>query len=147
MYQIYQVQPGETIDIVASKFGIAKDKLKEINGLVSDMIYDGSYLIVPANNNNTQYQKYIVKKGDSIYSIARQYNVDYNSLMKLNGLNAGEYIYPDQELLIPMGDRKVYVTKEGDTISSIMNELNIPINKLMSDNENLYLATDQIIKY
>ena len=80
MYQIYQVMPGENIDTIATKLGISSEKLREINGLSSNLIVrPGSNIIVPVTNQGG-YQTYIVKKGDSVYSIANLYGVDYKTL-------------------------------------------------------------------
>ena len=73
--------------------------------------------------------------------------MDYNTLLSLNGLNPNQYIYPDQEIVIPQGSMKVYVTKEGDTIESVSSSLNKPIPSIMDSNEKIELAPDQIIKY
>ena len=94
MYQIYQVMPGETIETIANKLGITSQKLREINGISDELVVRaGSSIIVPVTNQEG-YQTYIVKKGDSIYSIASQYGVDYKTLYSINGLKEGEYIYP-----------------------------------------------------
>ncbi len=44
--------------------------------------------------------KYIVQKGDSLYEIAKKYNVSVNDIISLNNL-ASSMIYPNQILFIP----------------------------------------------
>jgi LysM repeat protein len=142
MYQIYQVGNGETIDIIAKKLGITVDELKRINGINDNItLMSGSYIIIPNNNMNQEYKKYIVKPGDNMYTIARENNIDLDSLLSLNGLNKNDYIYPNQEIIIPIN--RTYVTKENDTIKDIIDRLNIDIEKI----DNLYVVRDQIISY
>ena len=146
MYQIYQVMPGETLFDIARKTNSTVEELEKLNGLKNGTNIDGSYVIIP-KQDQVFYETYKVKKGDSIYSIAKKYGVDYNTLLSLNGLNPNQYIYPDQEIVIPQGSMKVYVTKEGDTIESVSSSLNKPIPSIMDSNEKIELAPDQIIKY
>ncbi len=140
MYQVYQVGLNDNLEGIATKFGISKEELKRINGLANDNIVVGSYIIVPnkLNNNNNSY---ITQPGDTMYSIAKKYNVDLNTLLAFNGLNKNDYIYPNQEILIPK--RRMYITKENEKVIDIINKLNIDPNKL----SDLYLVQDQVIEY
>lgn len=62
------------------------------------------------------YSLYEIKKGDSLYKISKEFNVNTKLLAELNGLNMDDYIYPQQVLLIPKRDVSYYITKDGDTI-------------------------------
>ncbi len=146
MYQIYQVMPNETLDDIALKLNVSVEELMKLNGINNNQNIEGSIIIVP-NSNDLTYEKYIVKKGDSIYSIARSHGVDYQSLLRINGLDEGDYIYPNQEIIIPSGRYEVYVVKEGDTINSISNNLGKNAMELISINKDIYLLPDQVIKY
>ena len=145
MYKIYQVEYGDTIDIIASKTGTTTNNIKDINGINSDSdLVVGSLIIVPKMENQI-FETYTVKKGDSIYSIARTYNVDPSTLYLLNGLNKNDYIYPNQEITIPKKDVIVYVTNEGDTIDMIANNLGIDANTLNRENERIFVLPDQLV--
>ncbi|KPA14747.1 secreted protein containing Lytic transglycosylase-like, catalytic domain protein [Candidatus Magnetomorum sp. HK-1] len=48
-----------------------------------------------------KYHQYIVKKGDSIWLIARKFKTDGHTLRKINGLSRLSYIYPGQQLRVP----------------------------------------------
>ena len=138
MYQIYQVGPNETLDMIASKLGISIDELRKINGIgESASIISGSYIIIPT----LDYTKYIVKPKDNMYEIAKSCNTDVDTLLSLNGLNKNDYIYPNQEIVIPT--RNTYVTKEKDTIKDIIDKLNIDVSKI----NDLYVVSDQTIMY
>lgn len=145
MYKIYQVEYGDTIDIIAMKTGTSSDNIKKINGFNSDEdLMVGSLIIVPREDNQI-FQTYRVKQGDSIYSIAKSFGVDPDTILLLNGLNKTDYIYPNQELTIPTNDVVLYVTKEGDTIDFIINNLGIDANTLNRENEKLFVVEDQLI--
>lgn len=144
MYQIYMVESNDTLDQIANKFGTTVSILREINGL--EDIYPGSYIIVP-NNNSNLYDYYIVKQGDNIYAIARQYGVSYDTLLKINGLNPDDYIYPNQQILIPKPGSGVYVTKETDTIQSLYNMYGNRWDEFLTQNKDVYVMPDQMISF
>ena len=145
MYKIYQVEYGDTIDIIASKTGTTRDNIKNINGINNDSeLVVGSLIIVPKEEIKT-FQNYIVKRGDSIYSIARAYNIDPMTLLLINGLNKDDIIYPNQQIIIPKNDVVVYVTKAGDTINFITSNLGIDANTLNEENDRIFVVEDQLI--
>lgn len=137
MYKIYQVTTNETLDDIANKFNTTKEELIKLNGNVNNLM--GSYLIVP---NNSEYQTYIVKQGDNIYKIAREKNIDFATLLKINGLDADDYIYPNQQLLLPTN--KMYVTNEGDTLGMVLNKLGNTLDEI-GNLEDLKLESNQTI--
>ena len=145
MYKIYQVEYGDTLDVIAGKTGSTRETIKNINGFNSDSdLVVGSLIIVPKEENQV-FQTYKVKRGDSIYSIARAYNVDPSTLLLINGLNKDDMIYPDQELTIPKSGVVVYVTRQGDTIGAIVNNLGIDANTLNKENQRIFVVEDQLV--
>ena len=145
MYKIYQIEYGDTIDIIANKTGTTPQNIKDINGFTGDSdLVVGSLMIVPKKENQL-FETYTVKQGDSIYSISREYNINPDTLLLLNGLKKDEYIYPNQELMIPSSDIMVYVTREGDTIDTILENFGIDADTLDSENDKIFLEEDQLI--
>lgn len=145
MYRIYQVEYGDTIDSIARKTNTSANNIKNINGFNSDSdLVVGSLIIVPKESEQV-FETYRVKKGDSIYSIAQMYNVNPDTLLLLNGLNKDDYIYPNQELIVPNQDVVVYVTKEGDTIDGIINNLGVDANTFNKENERVFVMEDQLV--
>ena len=64
--------------------------------------------------------EYVVKKGDSLYTISKKYNVSVDDLLKVNGLTSA-LIYPNQVLIIPLTNNgnvyfMEYVVKENDSL-------------------------------
>ena len=51
---------------------------------------------------------YEIKKGDTLYQISKEYNVNTKLLAELNGLNLDDYIYPGQTILIPKKNVSYY---------------------------------------
>jgi len=136
--------PGETIESIARKLGTTVEELQRINGSI--MMTPGMNIVVPEQKNNI-FNVYRVERGDNLYSISRRFNVNLDTLVRLNGLNETDFIYPGQEILIPDENISVYVTKEGDTIRNIVDALNTDINNLLLQNEDIYLIPDQLIIY
>lgn len=62
------------------------------------------------------YDIYEIKKGDTLYKISKEYNVNTKLLAELNGLKLDDYIYAGDTVLIPKKDVSYYITKDGDTI-------------------------------
>ena len=152
MYQIYKVEASDTFENIAQKFGISIEKLREINGLGE--IYAGGYILVPSQITGQQiddslqlYTSYIVKQGDNVYAIAREYGVPYETLLSINGLNKNDYIYPNQQLLIPRLGSGVYVTKENDTVKSLYDKYGNNWNSFLEQNKTIYVVPDQMIIY
>ena len=63
--------------------------------------------------NNDLYDTYIIKKGDTLFGISKQYNINPELLSLVNGLNMNDYIYENQEILIPKSGYSYYFTKSG----------------------------------
>lgn len=145
MYRIYQVEYGDTIDSIAKKVGTTVDNLKNINGFNKDSdLVVGGLIVVPKEERQV-FQSYKIKQGDSVYSIAKMYNVDPETLLLLNGLNKNEYIYPNQEIMVPREDVAIYVTREGDTVDAIIKNLGIDANTFNNENERIFVVEDQLV--
>ena len=95
---IYIVQKGDSLYQIAKKFNTTIEKLKELNNLKNNMLTIGMELLVPLSNE--EYIIYKVKKGDSLYQIAKNYNTTVDELKKLNNLSTNN-LSINQELKIP----------------------------------------------
>ena len=147
MYQVYNIEQGDTLESIARKFNTNTQTLRELNGYVDNTnIVPYNYIVVPSIKQDI-FQTYIVEKGDNMYEIARKYQTNYNDLLQINGLDEDDYIYPDQEILIPAPNVKVYITKEGDTLNFVSNAFEVRPEELIKQNENLYLLPEQLISY
>lgn len=96
-------------------------------------------------NNETYFDYYKIEKGDTLFKIARMYNINPTLLASLNGLDMDDYIYPDQVLLIPKTDYSYYITKSGDTLEGVANTFGVSQDKVMTNNNVIYLLEGQMI--
>ena len=80
---VYYVKKGDTLSGIAQRNGLSLAKLVSYNPQIKDInkinIGDKIYL-----SSNTSEEYYIVKKGDTLGSIARKYNIALNKLLGLN---------------------------------------------------------------
>ena len=98
------------------------------------------------------YKEYVVKKGDSLFSIAKNYNTSISELTDVNMLT-NSVIYPGQVLLVPDIDGvtdfllDVYITGSNDTFDKIAKMNNIDVERLAMFNDvgNLLLGENQKI--
>ncbi len=97
----YKVKKGDTLGKIAIKHGISVEKLKKMNNLRSDLIREGQLLIVryangaQSANSKTQVSQekgsktiYIIKKGDTLSTIAQRYKVKVSDLKIWNNLKS-----------------------------------------------------------
>ena len=124
MYTIYTDRYGDTLDSIANMYGTTKEELKKLNSFNLDNISMGNQIVVPSNNSEF-LKTYIIMVGDTLYDIARRNNIDINTILLLNGLNKDDYLYPGQEIVLPITDDTLYITKDGDTMSKILDINNI----------------------
>ena len=100
-YQIYVVKSGDTLYKIASQYNMSLDELIDINDLDTTILTIGQVLRVKIRYDNQvplgsecygsgyvepTYVTYRVKKGDSLYTIAKKYNTSVDSLIQLNEL-------------------------------------------------------------
>ena len=149
MYTIYQVQNGDTLASVASNFGISADNLSNLNGImVGSVLTPGDFIVVPkVQTENPYFMEYVVKKGDSVYGIAKTNNVSPSHLLRLNGLNDTDVIYPNQKIMIPRRGLSFYITSDDDTLNDLVDFFNVSANELARQNRTIYLTNDQLIVY
>lgn len=149
LYSVYKVQDGDTLATVAQKYGILVNDLSQLNGImVGAVLTPGDYIIVPKmDNDNIYFSKYTIKNGDTIYSIARRYNINPKFLLRLNGLNESDIVYAGDSIFVPREGVEVYITGNDDTLNNVLNGLNISPNDLVNQNSTIYLTNDQLILY
>ena len=125
--EIYQVKKGDTLYSIANKYGIGLNELKTINNLVNDNLAIGQLINVPSGLSvaNT----YIVSKGDTLYNIAKKFNINIEKLKEVNNLN-NNLLSIGQKLIIPFEEDLTHVVKAGDTLYSIARKYNTTVDEL-----------------
>ena len=106
----YIVSKGDSLYSISKKFNTTVDKIIELNDLKSNNLSIGQRLIIDDRNgvssvlecfgnSSVNVQKYTVKKGESLYSIAKKFNTTVDSLKRKNNLSSN-LINVGQELSI-----------------------------------------------
>lgn len=157
----YIVQKGDTLYSIAQKFNLTVSELRDLNNLKSDMLQIGQRLLISKSGGGTT-TVYKVQKGDTLYSIANQYNTTVNEIKLLNNLT-NNTLTIGQDLIIPLPSTKpetppitpvppetipeeeyiIYEVKKGDSLWKIARDNNITVDDLIKLN-NLTNLTLQI---
>ncbi len=145
MFESYRLGKDEDLNQVAEKYNTTVKILQDINNLYFlDNLREGMEIIVPSESKD-YFNYYVVEKGDSLYAIARKYNINPELLASMNGLNMEDYIYPNQQLLIPKNGYSYYITAEGDTLDEVVKVFGSNKNKFLDENNTIYLMAGQLL--
>lgn len=146
---VYTVKSGDSLWSIAKKFNTTVDDLKKANNLTSNSLSIGQKLVIPGKKESTSNNVYTVQKGDSLYSIARKYNVDVNALKQANNLSSN-LLSIGQVLIIPTGkeDYILYKVVSGDSLYSIAKKYGITMQEIMDFNNlgSTILTVGQVLK-
>lgn len=107
----HTVKKGETLSSIADLYGISVKLIKRINRLRGSRIVEGQELKIaveqkPAKTPPSPRQisaarsRYIVRPGDTLWSISKKFNLSVNTLHQANR-NIGKKIKPGDQLTIP----------------------------------------------
>ena len=146
----YVVQKGDTLYSIANKLGTTVSELKKENNLTSNTLQIGEVLRVPTKEIYEEEENiYIVKKGDTLYSIAMANNTTVDELKKANNLTSN-ILSTGQLLKIPSAllPESTYIVKKGDSLYSIANKYNTTVDELKRINNltSNILSIGQVLK-
>ena len=183
-WQRYTIKPGDSLLLLAKRFNTGVDTIKQINNIRGNMIRAGQSLMIPtASQSGDHYtlsadqrlaevhQKrtggsdskqlfYTVRRGDSLWTIARRYNVRVSKLAYWNAMAPKDTLKPGQKLSIwikapvkaQAGQRDAVVRKvgyrvrSGDSLARIAGKFNVLVSDIIrwnSVNPNKYLQPGQ----
>jgi LysM repeat protein len=104
----YVVQPGDTLGAIAFRYGIGMWELMLANGLHGPhLTYAGQTLVIPGAGGTLPEpapetsETYVVRAGDTLTSIARQFNTTAFALAQSNALADASSIRVGQVLRVP----------------------------------------------
>ena len=84
----YTVKKGDSLYTIANKYNTTVSEITKLNKLTSNALSIGQILKLPINVPNNTIGTYTVKRGDSLYSIAKAFNTTVDSIKKKNNLTS-----------------------------------------------------------
>lgn len=141
----YTVKKGDTLYGISKQFNTSAQKIRELNNLKNDNIVPSQVLIISENNgtNPNECVIYTVKRGDSLYEIAKKYNTSVDAIKRYNNLTTNN-LSIGQKIRIPCNiednDDTVmpkyisYTVKAGDNLYNIAKKYNTTVDKIKRDN-------------
>jgi len=161
--QTYTVGRGDSVASVAKRFNTTVNVVREMNDLPSGPLTVGSDLHVPSasvslpakvllaaarvdghDRSARRPHVHVVRRGDTMWSIARRTGMDVNKLAMMNGMQPGDPLRAGQRLRLSntdgggrtaVGPRKVtYTVRAGDTLTQIAKLFQVSVKEIMSWN-------------
>jgi len=153
------VRAGDSLGVIAERWGTNVGLIKRVNGLRSDRIFVGQSLRVPAGSQNlspaivaaaarerrltptspptsaTEWHR--VHRGETLWSVSRKYQLSIASLRRWNTLEDNEPLHPGQRLRIapPPGRAPVvHALSEQDSLQAIADRYRVSVAELRSWN-------------
>lgn len=144
----YTVKPGDTIYNLAVKYNTTVEDIIRVNpGINPDNLRVGQRICIPRTVTpppECDGLYYVVRPGDTFYSIAMMYNISVEALIKANPGVDPNNLRVGQLICIPKGkppvfcpNGEVYVVKTDDNLVKILVKFNISIMDLMHGNPQL----------
>ena len=105
---------GDTLFKLSKQYGVSLKELMHKNNFINaNTIIEGEPIIIPLNNNSKANANanananaritYEVKKGDTLYKIASDYNVNIKDIISINNLDSLSFLKPNQIIILPEG--------------------------------------------
>ena len=160
-WRLRTVQNGDTLTKIAGLYGTNVNTILQANSLQKEALAVGAKLIIPmgpkllaqANSSPHGYRQqstpttvggaYTVHSGDTIFSIARSFDISPSELMERNRLRS-TVLHPGDKLSVHQSETKVasrgsyekviYLVKKGDTLYNIANNYNTTVDSIRSLN-------------
>ncbi len=156
-YHEYVVKKGDSLGKIADRFGVSLSDLKSANGLLSNQVRTGMKLIIPdpsitmrvvrISTNVNEDNSYVVRKGDTLGTIASKYNLAIKDLKDANGLRSNQ-LKAGMKLNIPgsqipmrvvkispdANEDKSYTVRKGDTLGTIAGRHQVSLKDLKEAN-------------
>ncbi|MFL2939131.1 MAG: LysM peptidoglycan-binding domain-containing protein [Opitutales bacterium] len=98
---VHQVRPNETLGGIARKYGVSVGALQAFNGIANpNLLFVGKKLKIPSSQASEV--SYVVKKGDSLGSVASRFGVKVSTLTLVNKITRPDLIRVGQKLIVPL---------------------------------------------
>ena len=96
----YTVKAGDSLWLIAQRYGTTVSAIRQANGLTGDVIRIGQTLRIPVSQG--PYVEYTVRAGDTLWELSRRYGTTVEAIRQVNGLT-GDMLQVGQTLRIPVG--------------------------------------------
>lgn len=83
----YVVQAGDSLWLIAQRYGTTVDAIQRLNGLAGTMINVGQVLKIPSSSVKP-YIEYTVQSGDTLWQLSRRFGTTVDAIRNLNGLTS-----------------------------------------------------------
>ncbi|MGD9237735.1 MAG: LysM peptidoglycan-binding domain-containing protein [Desulfobacterales bacterium] len=153
-YVYHRVRPGQTLSLIAKRYRTSVGTIMRANNLrKSNYIVAGRLLKIPSNGYRYQSPKasksqhgrravHVVEKGDSLWTIAKQYGTTTKKIQQLNQLSSTSLykgqklvIFDDKKTLSKVEGLETYRVKSGDSPFIIAKRHNMALNRFLSINQ------------
>ncbi len=121
----HTVKRGETLGVIAKKYGLTASALAAHNGIANpNRVKVAQKLTIPAKTDTITYTIY---KGDTLSTIAKKYRTTAAAIAKANGIKNPNAIQPGQKLKITIGTaKKTTKPRPASIAGSTLREINRP---------------------
>ncbi len=119
------VRAGETLAGIGRQYGVSWSAIAQANNLANaNRIYSGQVLCIPPAGTTptpapTCIATHVVKAGETLAAIGRQYNVSWPAIAQANNLANANQIYAGQRLCIPGGSSTPPPAPATGTVSGV----------------------------
>ncbi|MBN2061839.1 MAG: LysM peptidoglycan-binding domain-containing protein [Deltaproteobacteria bacterium] len=156
-YVVHSVKSGETLSVLAHRYGTTIDAIMAMNGLKSkNYVKVGWKLKIPTSksyipsvkagsgspvSSKTALVKYTVKNGDSLWKIAKDYNTTVNAIKSLNQMRSttlkiGQVLnIPTSVTASSTGATQKYMVKKGDSPYLIAKRYKMNLHEFLKIND------------
>lgn len=146
----YTVAKGDTLYQIAQKYNTTVAEIKKLNNLSSNNLTPGQILKIQSPPKETpstsNYDTYTIKKGDTLYQIAKKYNTTPEAIKTANNLTSNTLTI-GATIKIPKANSEtsstlppsnansdIYIVKKGDTLYQIAQKYNTTVAELKKNN-------------
>lgn len=103
----YVIQPGDTLAIIASRFGVTVQDILRVNPILQTQafIFPGQiiHIPIPGEMPVPRVSLYIVQPGETLNGIALRFNIPVGALLQANPqITDPNLIFPGQIIAIPL---------------------------------------------
>ncbi len=132
----HKVTKGDTLWSISKQYNISLEPILALNNIKDkDTLSIGQIIKIPQDNfPAADYVMHVVKKGDTLWSIAQKYNLSVDLIFATNNIANSELISIGQEMKIP--SHKNAIAETNIVNQAVINEKNNDINNNISQPEN-----------